>query len=88
MAKAICAQQGGDPTAGVMYDPEGVRLVAYEWGKYEKAAIVALRAMRDPTDEQLRLFLAEEDAEEDAARRDEIIAVWQWMIDAALAEEG
>ena len=88
MAKAICAEQGGDPEGVTVHDSKGVRFAIHEWAKYEKSAIVALRAMRSPTGEQLKLFLAEEDAVDDDARKDEVVEVWQGMIDAALEEQG
>lgn len=87
IAKAICAQQGGDPEGGFVHETKGMRFAIHEWAKYEKTAIEALQAMRGgPTRGQLEAFLTEEDALDDEARRAEVIEVWEGMIDAALKE--
>lgn len=92
MAKAICAQQGGDPEGGYIHDSKGVRFVIHEWAKYEKAAIEVLRAIKQPSEGQLKAFMMDESSidlegeNEEAGRREEIIAVWESMIEAALKE--
>ncbi|MGR9130753.1 hypothetical protein [Rhizobium leguminosarum] len=83
VAKALCARvDGNNPTRVLRTSP----VVVYEWEMYKDDAVIAIEAMRDPTEAMLQAGAIADDNFSEAAPETASLRIYGAMIDAALKE--